>query len=220
MMNRHILYILLITVLLTSCKPETNGVDETEGALEVAQDEDATISSIGITLSTKSKQETDVWMTYQMVQSKINGYYSVTKSQALQNARELADLVKNASDSIKIKKLDRPDIKIRFNVLYNHALRLDDMSTINKISDDEVMNEVTSILNAFSAINEKINVIYKIEQYEEELEITSEKTEFLEISTSKKVKVVKEPIKKKLHKRSRIGLPLLKKEGLNKNKKS
>jgi hypothetical protein len=220
MMNRHILYILLITVLLTSCKPETNGVDETEGTLEVAQDEDATISSIGITLSTKSKQETDVWMTYQMVQSKINGYYSVTKSQALQNARELADLVKNASDSIKIKKLDRPDIKIRFNVLSNHALRLDDMSTINKISDDEVMNEVTSILNAFSAINEKINVIYKIEQYEEELEITSEKTEFLEINTSKKVKVVKEPIKKKLHKRSRIGLPLLKKEGLNKNKKS
>lgn len=219
-MNRHILYILLITVLLTSCKPETNGVDETEGTLEVAQDEDATISSIGITLSTKSKQETDVWMTYQMVQSKINGYYSVTKSQALQNARELADLVKNASDSIKIEKLDRPDIKIRFNVLYNHALRLDDMSTINKISDDEVMNEVTSILNAFSAINEKINVIYKIEQYEEELEITSEKTEFLEINTSKKVKVVKEPIKKKLHKRSRIGLPLLKKEGLNKNKKS
>lgn len=215
-MNRHILYILLITVLLTSCKPETNGVDETEGALEVAQDEDATISSIGITLSTKSKQETDVWMTYQMVQSKINGYYSVTKSQALQNARELADLVKNASDSIKIKKLDRPDIKIRFNVLYNHALRLDDMSTINKISDDEVMNEVTSILNAFSAINEKINVIYKIEQYEEELEITSEKTEFLEISTSKKVKVVKEPIKKKSQKRSRIGLPLLKKESLNK----
>ena len=121
MMNRHILYILLITVLLTSCKPETNGVDETEGTLEVAQDEDATISSIGITLSTKSKQETDVWMTYQMVQSKINGYYSVTKSQALQNARELADLVKNASDSIKIKKLDRPDIKIRFNVLSNHA---------------------------------------------------------------------------------------------------
>lgn len=219
-MNRHILYILLITVLLTSCKPETNGVDETEGTLEVAQDEDATISSIGITLSTKSKQETDVWMTYQMVQSKINGYYSVTKSQALQNARELADLVKNASDSIKIKKLDRPDIKIRFNVLFNHALRLDDMSTINKISDDEVMNEVTSILDAFSAINEKINVIYKIEQYEEELEITSEKTEFLEINTSKKVKVVKEPIKKKLHKRSRIGLPLLKKEGLNKNKKS
>ena len=215
-MNRHILYILLITVLLTSCKPETNGVDETEGTLEVAQDEDATISSIGITLSTKSKQETDVWMTYQMVQSKINGYYSVTKSQALQNARELADLVKNASDSIKIKKLDRPDIKIRFNVLSNHALRLDDMYTINKISDDEVMNEVTSILNAFSAINEKINVIYKIEQYEEELEITSEKTEFLEISTSKKVKVVKEPIKKKSQKRSRIGLPLLKKESLNK----
>ena len=90
------------------------------------------------------------------------------------------------------------------------------MSTINKISDDEVMNEVTSILNAFSAINEKINVIYKIEQYEEELEITSEKTEFLEISTSKKVKVVKEPIKKKSQKRSRIGLPLLKKESLNK----
>ena len=131
-----------------------------------------------------------------MVQSKINGYYSVTKSQALQNARELADLVKNASDSIKIEKLDRPDIKIRFNVLYNHALRLDDMSTINNISDDDVMNEVASILDAFSAINEKVNIIYKIEQYEKELKITSEKTEFLEIDTSKKVKTIKKSIKK------------------------
>lgn len=215
-MNRHILYILLITVLLTSCKPETKGIDETEDTLEVVQDEDATISSIGITLSIKSKQETDVWLTYQMVQSKINGYYSVTKSQALQNARELADLVKNASDSIKIEKLDRPDIKIRFNVLYNHALRLDDMSIINNISDDDVMNEVTSILDAFSAINEKINVIYKIEQYEEELEITSDPSEFIEVNVFKKVK----PIKKTPQKRSRIGLPLLKKNGLNKNKKS
>lgn len=218
-MNRHILYILLITVFLTSCKPENKGIDKVKDTVEVVQ-EDAKISSIGITLSPKSKQETDVWLTYQMVQSKINGYYSVTKSQALQNARELADLVKNASDSIKIEKLDRPDIKIRFNVLYNHALRLDDMSTINKISDDDVMNEVASILDAFSAINEKINVIYKIEQYEEELEITSEKIEFLEINTSKKVDEVKKPIKKTLQKRSRIGLPLLKKEGLNKKKKS
>jgi hypothetical protein len=211
---------LLITVILTSCKPETNGVDETEDTLEVVQDEDATISSIGITLSQKSKQETDVWLTYQMVQSKINGYYSVTKSQALQNARELADLVKNASDSIKIEKLDRPDIKIRFNVLYNHALRLDDMSTINKISDDEVMNEVKSILDAFSAINEKINVIYKIEQYEEELEITSDPSEFIEVNVSKKVKTIKKPIKKTPQKRSRIGLPLKKRERLNKKKKS
>jgi hypothetical protein len=134
----------------------------------------------------------------------------------LQNARELADLVKNASDSIKIEKLDRPDIKIRFNVLYNHALRLDDMSTINNISDDDVMNEVASILDGFSAINEKINVIYKIEHYEKELKITSEKPEILEIDTSKKVKTIKKSIKKAPQKRSRIGIPLLQKEGLKK----
>jgi PBP1b-binding outer membrane lipoprotein LpoB len=214
-MNRHVLHILLIAVFLTSCKPESKGVDKVKDTVEVVQ-EDTKISSIGITLSLKAKQETDVWLTYQMVQSKINGYYSVTKSQALQNARELADLVKNASDSIKIEKLDRPDIKIRFNVLYNHALRLDDMSTINNISDDDVMNEVASILDGFSAINEKINVIYKIEHYEKELKITSEKPEVLEIDTSKKVKTIKKSIKKAPQKRSRIGIPLLQKEGLKK----
>jgi hypothetical protein len=220
MMKKQFLYIFLITLVLTSCKPETNGIEDAQEVSEVVQDEDATISSIGITLSPKAKQETDRWLTYQMVESKIDGYYSVTKSQALQNARELADLVKNASDTIKVEKLDRPDIKIRFNVLYNHALRLDDMSTINKISDEDVMGEVTSILDAFSSINEKINVIYKIEQYENELEITSEKTEFLEINTSKKVKTIKKVNKKSPNKKSKIGLPLLKKETSIKKKKS
>ena len=94
-------------------------------------------------------------------------YTSITKSQALENAKEVSLLIKKASDSIKVEVLERPDIRIRLNVLYNHSLRLSDMSTISLITDEEVSQEVENMLLAYSSINEKINVIYKIVEYEE-----------------------------------------------------
>lgn len=176
---------------MVSCKPDKKNIETTNDSIDSLEHQDVNVSSIGITLSPKAKQETETWLEYQMIQSKINGYNKVTKSQALLNAIELAELVENASDTIEVNKLDRPDIKIRFNVLRNHALRLDDMSTISKISEEEVMDEVKSILDAFSALNEKINIIYKIEEYEQELDIVSEKVEIIEVKSSSKKKEIK-----------------------------
>lgn len=193
-MNRQIVYILLVLFLTVSCKPEKKDIEISENSIDSLEQQDVNISSIGITLSPKAKQATETWLEYQMIQSKINGYNKTTMSQALLNAMELAELVENASDTIEVAKLDRPDIKIRFNVLRNHALRLDDMSTIPSISEKEVMAEVTSILDAFSAVNEKINVIYKIEEYEQELDIVSKPIEISEIeklSKNEKMKILK-----------------------------
>jgi len=216
-MNRHIIYILLILFLTVSCKPDKKNIETTDDSIDSLEQQDVNVSSIGITLSPKAKQATETWLEYQMIQSKINGYNKVTKSQALFNAMELAELVENASDTIEIKKLDRPDVKIRFNVLRNHALRLDDMSTISKISEKEVMAEVTSILDAFSAVNEKINIIYKIEEYERELGIISEKAEFIDVKTSSKNKKIK-VLQKGKFENSKDLIPL--KKGNSKKKKT
>ncbi len=190
-MNRQIIYILLILFLTISCKSDKKELETTNDSIDSLVQQDVNVSSIGITLSPTAKQETETWLEYQMIQSKINGYNKTTKSQALLNAMELAELVENASDTIDVKKLDRPDIKIRFNVLRNHALRLDDMSTISSISEEEVMIEVTSVLDAFSALNEKINIIYKIEEYEQELDIVTKKPEIIDVKPSSKEKEIK-----------------------------
>jgi len=99
-------------------------------------------------------------------------YQSVTKSEALQNARDLSLLIEDVLDTIDVKILDRPDVKMRFNVLYNHAFRLHDMLSITSISEEEVMTEVTRLLDAYSAVNDKINVVYKIEEYKKSFGIT------------------------------------------------
>jgi len=173
-MSRQIIYIFLFLSLMISCKPSKNKMENTNKSIDSLEQQDVNISSIGVTLSPKAKQETETWLEYQMIQSKINGYNKTTKSQALLNAMELAELVQNASDTIEVKKLDRPDVKIRFNVLRNYALRLDDMSTIPSITEEEVMQEVANVLDAFSALNEKINTIYKIEEYEKELNVVDD----------------------------------------------
>lgn len=169
-MNRYTLYIAFILVLMISCKPSKKN-NEIADILASQDTQEVKISSIGTTLSPLAKRKISGWLEYEMLQSKMEGYYKTTKSQALQNAIELANLIKNVSDTIDIKKLDRPDVKIRFNVLRNYALRLDDMSTIPSITEEEVMQEVANVLDAFSALNEKINAIYKIEEYEKELNV-------------------------------------------------
>lgn len=216
-MNKQTIYILLVLFLMISCKSDKKELETINDSIDSLEQQDVNISSIGITLSSKAKIETVDWSEYRMIQSKIKGYNSITKSEALLNAMELADLVKNASDTIEVKKLDRLDVKIRFNVLRNHALRLDDMSTITSISEEEVMTEVESILDAFSALNEKINVIYKIEEYEQELDIVSEEVEVINVKTPSKKKEIKVLQKGKL-KNSKELIPLKKRSLKDKEK--
>ncbi len=159
----RILFIAIIFITIVSCKPDTkNIIDEPE---TINIQEKATISSIGITLSPKAKKEVVNWEKYQLIETKMQRYQSITKSEAMQNAEELFLLIKDASDTIDVKILDRPDVKMRFNVMYNHAFRLHDMMSITSILEDEVMNEVTRLLDAYSALNDKINVVYKIDEY-------------------------------------------------------
>ena len=72
-------------------------------------------------------------------------------------------------DSIRIPSFDRPDIKIRLNVLYNNTLRLADMENISSIETQEIKTEISNILSAFSAINSKINNLTNQKYLEKQL---------------------------------------------------
>jgi len=165
----RILFIAIIFITIISCKPdEVNTIEEPETTTlqeTINIQEKAAISSIGVTLSPKAKEEVATWEKYQLIETRIQRYQSITKSEAMQNSEELYLLIEDASDTIDVQILDRPDVKMRFNVMYNHAFRLHDMMSITSISEAEVMNEVTRLLDSYSALNDKINVVYKIYEY-------------------------------------------------------
>ena len=166
----RILFIAIIFITIISCNPDKeNNIVEVE---TIKLQEKATISSIGITLSPKAKKEVANWEKYQLIETKMQRYQSITKSEATQNAKELSLLIEDASDTIDVKILDRPDVKMRFNVMYNHAFRLNDMMSITSITEDEVMTEVTRLLDAYSSLNDKFNVVYKIDEYKNSFGIT------------------------------------------------
>lgn len=120
-------------------------------------------------LNSKSLKLVETWDEYQNIDELLNQYQNINANLALLNAKELAVLAKQLKDSIRVERLKIPSIKIRLNVLHNETLRLADMSTIPSITEKEVVEENNNILNAFSALNLKINNIVNQENLNEEL---------------------------------------------------
>lgn len=163
-MIKQSIYILLIACIVFACKSEAKKEAQ---EIAIAVNQELISSPIKEQLLPESKEFLKDWGQFHKVATEMERYTSITKSQALENAKELSLLIKKASDSIKVEVLERPDIRIRLNVIYNHSLRLVDMSSISSITDEEVSLEVENMLMAYTSINEKINVIYKIVEYDE-----------------------------------------------------
>lgn len=151
---------LLLFVACDSKKKQT-----IEEVLTNTEQEDAQISRIGVTLSNIAQKDMRSWVKYQNMRAMVERYQRITKSEALQNALELSELILDASDTIEVAMVDKPEVQMRFNVLYNQAYRLNDMADISSITKEEVESQVTNILDAYSSLNDKINVLYKIDQF-------------------------------------------------------
>lgn len=163
-MKNKIFLCVCISIMLFSCKKKTNDVvgdDEVEMV-----EQDLIVSNIGVQLSKESAKELESWAEYQMAKSILDGYTSITKGRALENAKNLSDLVRGMKDSKYPEIIDRDDVIIRLSVLLNHSLRLQDMRAISSISDEEVEAEIRKMLTAYSSLNDKINAVIKIEDYE------------------------------------------------------
>jgi hypothetical protein len=166
----------LLIILLTgfSCNKNKDAQEVSEKSDSLKLDANRIENRIGETLIPEAKEALESWKEYQLVDELLLKYYSINTLEALSNAEELSRLVKMMKDSIKIEKLQKPNIIARINVLENETLRLADMATISSISKEEVKEEVGNIVAIYSAMNSKINTIYKSESIQNMLEVDTE----------------------------------------------
>jgi len=150
------LFFILFVVLFFSCKKATTA-DEILTVNDSIQTNSIVPKSSLVPLTRESQLEVENWEEYQKLNDFLAQYKNITMRDALFNAKDLANLAQQLKDSIRIEKFKIPSVKIRLNVLHNETLRLADMAEIKTISEQEVIEENENILNAFSALNLKIN---------------------------------------------------------------
>lgn len=148
-----------------------------------------------VKLNSEAKKEVEEWTEYQKMNDFIKQYRNISAIDALFNANELSELAQQLKDTIRVEKFEIPSVKIRLNVLHSETLRLADMASINNISEEEIKNENENILNAFSALNLKINNIIiqenlnsDVSKFIEEIKRTTKPTSEDSISKEKILK--------------------------------
>lgn len=172
---KHLYYILLLIIFLAISCGESKKVEKVAEKVDTLKvDTDRIINNISETLIPNAKKTLHNWKEYNDVDVFMLKYYNVSNLEALNNAKELSELVKFMKDSIRVERLDEKNVIARFNVLHNETLRLADMANISSISKEEVKDEVKKIIDLFSAVNSKINTIYKAEDIQNSLDVDTE----------------------------------------------
>ena len=171
MINSKLLYFFIFLISITSCKKNDITLDNDKIiALDsIPKNDQKDIRSIGETLAPDAKKKVKDWPEYQQLDELLINFYSISNNEALNLSKELSLTTQQLKDSIKIDRFKEPDISIRINVLHNNALRLNDMASITSINPIEVKDEIQKILDAFSALNAKINNITNQEKLEAEV---------------------------------------------------
>lgn len=159
--------VIVFFIFLASCQSKKNNQLETDNGI-IIDSTKIVVSGIGITLNNDVKKTLNSWKEYQEVDALISKYQRISIIDALTTSVELANSVKMLNDSIRIEELKIDEVKTRIAVLYNESLRLKDMSNITSIKQEEVTAEIENILEAFSAINAKINNVYLKKTLEKE----------------------------------------------------
>ena len=167
-MSKIVVVFFLITLSLVSCKKkEAQRVEEYLTSSERLNTikSDKPISK----LNTKAEELVAPWTEYHKFADLISQYQEIPMSNALLNSKELEELARQLRDSIRIERLDIPAIKMRLNVLHSETMRLADMATIPTITEEAVTEENNNVIEAFSALNLKINNMSSVEKLNEEI---------------------------------------------------
>jgi len=159
---------IMLSLLLTSCKDKEQKAEEEKATSQIEIHMIKSEKPIS-RLSSASEELVSTWPEYQKFDELINQYQEISMSEALLNSVELSELAMQLRDSIRIEKFDVPEVKIRLNVLYSETLRLADMSTIPTITEDLVSLENNNVIDAYSALNLKINNMSVQEELNEEI---------------------------------------------------
>jgi len=158
---------ILCAVLIYSCEKPLQEVKKkiSKSEFNIKQKH---IEVIGI--DKKTSKRIDDWQEYRSLNEFLELYKSISPNEALNNSRELEELVKIVKDSAQPKFLEVASFQARINHLHNETLRLNDMSFISSIGSEEVNNQVTKIIEAFSGMNSKINTLVQQEELDKEID--------------------------------------------------
>lgn len=170
--------IFLLVLFFVSCqdpKPQSSVIIEKSEFRTEKKHQDI------LNLEKKASQKIDNWLEYETLKNFLKQYDSISPNEALNNSKELNDLVRSVRDSVKPEFLKSKAFDARINLLHNETLRLYDMSSIPAIKSEEVSGQVDKLLDAFSAINSKINTL--VLQADLDSQVSDPKFKFNRISS-------------------------------------
>lgn len=160
---------ILILLFIFSCDKKQESTiqqEETKPLLSI-ENEFSSIKGINPVF----KQDVQEWKELNAVDNFLDRFKKASPKEVLSNALELQGLVESLKDSIKPTLFNVSSFDARINIFYNETLRLADMTTIPAIKAEEVNKQTEKIIDAFSAVNAKINSILTKKRFEDEIEI-------------------------------------------------
>lgn len=178
-------------VLLCSCNQKTNTLDNKEKKDTTSVVQKSYTKTVF--LSENARKEIVDLKYFDEFEKIIDRFYNSNPEEIKLNTTDLNEVLVRLKDSITIEKINRPDVKARFNILYNESLRLLDMSSISTISQEEVDHKIENIIYAYESIITKINQVYLMNANEKNVDVQFQTPKVLIDSLPKESKI---PLKK------------------------
>ncbi|QMU65864.1 MAG: hypothetical protein GKR88_17340 [Flavobacteriaceae bacterium] len=148
-------FVVSIFISCGDSAPEKKEISATGSKFSIPQE-----YVIPIEIDTANEKELSDWSHYIVLQEFMEKFKRTSPNEALSNALELSSLIKALKGNIKPEPLNTLSFKARIHVLENESLRLSDMTKISSIKADEIHDQISNIVAAFSAMNSKINTVY------------------------------------------------------------
>lgn len=165
---KNVTHIFLLVCFIFGCKKD---IQEPKENIKKPELNIATNYPKPDALDLYSEKNISTWKEYETLASFFKIYDEISPNEALNNAIELRDLVRDLKISDKPEIVDNNAFKTRINVLENEVLRLTDMTYISVISAEEVNTQVLKLIEVFSSLNQKISTLYAQQRFEEAVKI-------------------------------------------------
>lgn len=186
--------IFISVVLLFGCtqNPKTEDVKTNKDTTSVVQKTHIK----KIFLSSDARKEMVDLKYFEEFEKNIDRFYKPNPKDIKIITTDLNEVLVRLKDSITIEKINRPDVRARFNILYNESLRLLDMSSISTISQEEIDSKIENIIYAYESIISKINQVYLMNINEENVDVQFQSPKVLIDSLPKENKIQPQKLNK------------------------
>ena len=214
----RVLIIVIVFLQMFSCNKKQENVNdfvEKKSELSLAKE-----YKLGENIKPIFLKDVESWNQLNALNRFLERFKKTSPNETLSNALELKELVKNLKDSLKTTTFNTPPLQTRVHILENEVLRLADMTFIPAIKAEEVSEQTQRILNAYSAINAKINAILVKKQFEDAIDID---VDFIGLDSTKIDSVSKKTIDTKIEeklKSKKLKTQKLKEVPIFKNRKN